>query len=274
MRIKVLAENTSKDDMLGSEHGLSLYIETKKHKLLFDTGASDLFARNAVRMKIDLSKVDLAVLSHGHYDHGGGLEPFLSIHASAPVYVRQKAFEKHYSKRPDGTFKYNGLDETLLTSSRFVFTKDQHLIDEELTLFSAVKGNLLTPSGNKNLFMGDKSAPVLDDFSHEQNLVIRECGKTLLIAGCAHRGIVNILEHFHALYGSFPDDVIGGFHLYNIVTNQSEPPSVLSQIAQYLLGTNAVFHTCHCTGLESYRYLKTLMGEKIAYLSTGDEFIL
>ena len=72
MIIKVLSENTAASDEFGCEHGLSLYVETGKHRLLFDTGASDLFAKNAARLGVELSAVDTAVLSHGHYDHGGG----------------------------------------------------------------------------------------------------------------------------------------------------------------------------------------------------------
>lgn len=71
MIIKTLAENTSNDAQFETEHGLSLYIETSKHKLLFDLGASDLFAKNAVKMGVDLSAVDTVIISHGHADHGG-----------------------------------------------------------------------------------------------------------------------------------------------------------------------------------------------------------
>ena len=89
MIIKTLLENTSASEALGSEHGLSLFVETKQHKLLFDTGASALFAENAIKMQVDLSKVDLAVISHGHYDHTWGLQPLV-----------QEYIEASYEKRP------------------------------------------------------------------------------------------------------------------------------------------------------------------------------
>lgn len=111
MIIKTLVENTSISEKLGGEHGLSLYIETKKHKLLFDTGASALFAENARKMKVDLSEVDLAVISHGHYDHGGGLKAFVNINSKAKIYLNQKSFEKYYSNRSNGEKVYIGLDE-------------------------------------------------------------------------------------------------------------------------------------------------------------------
>ena len=91
MKISVLVENTSSEQEILSEHGLSLYIETEEHKILFDTGQSDDFAENSRSMGIDLSKADMVILSHGHYDHGGGLKRFLEINQTAPVYVSRHA---------------------------------------------------------------------------------------------------------------------------------------------------------------------------------------
>lgn len=118
----------------GTEHGVSLYIELDCGlKVLFDTGQSDLFARNAAKLGIDLSTVDLAVISHGHYDHGGGLEEFLRINTKAPVYIREPALEAHYSVRPCGIadigLKVNDL-------SRLIFTKDIETLPGGITLFT------------------------------------------------------------------------------------------------------------------------------------------
>lgn len=274
MKIQVLAENTTASEMLGCEHGLSLYIETKKHKLLFDTGASALFAENAAKMKIDLSEVDLAVISHGHYDHGGGLKTFLNINDKAKVYLHQNAFQPYFSHRSSGAKAYIGLDRTLAENERMIFCGKSFQIDEGLELFSGVKGEKPTPSGNFDLFkqVGETFLP--DDFTHEQNLIISESEKMILIAGCAHNGIANILDRFHADKGRMPDYVIGGFHLYNPLTKESESPAVIAEIGRYLLDTKAAYYTCHCTGMESYERLKSMMGDRIGYLATGDELTI
>lgn len=274
MIIKTLVENTSISDEFNSEHGLSLYIETNKHKLLFDLGAGALFVENAKKLGVDLSEVDLVVISHGHYDHGGGLKTFLNVNSKAKIYLNQKAFEKHYSNTPGGEKAYIGLDEGLLPNDRFIFVGDYLHIDEELQLFSNIKGMKLTSMGNKNLLMKLGASLVQDDFAHEQNLIIKEDSKALLVSGCAHNGIVNIIDHLStAKYGSL-SHVIGGFHLYNRSANKCEDPSLVGKIGEYLKNTGLKYYTCHCTGIEPYKNLKEIMGEKIQYLAAGSKLII
>ena len=274
MLIKTLVENTAVSEEFKSEHGLSLYIETKKHKLLFDLGASKLFIENAKKLNVDLSAVDLVVISHGHYDHGGGLEAFLKLNSRAKIYVQKKAFDKHYSRKPDGETPYIGLDRRLLPNDRFIFTGDYLQIDEELELFSNIKGVKLISPGNQKLLMESGTSLVPDDFAHEQNLVITEAGKKLLMAGCAHKGIVNIIDHLQDMQNGSLSHVIGGFHLYNPSGNKFEDPGLVTKIGNYLKNTDLKYYTCHCTGIEPYNKLKEIMGEKIQYLAVGSTLII
>lgn len=274
MMIKVLSENTAASDEFGCEHGLSLYVETNRHRLLFDTGASGLFAENAEKLGVNLSAVDVAVLSHGHYDHGGGLKTFLAKNERAKVYMQEKAFEPHYSNRPGGIKADIGLDPALLPNERFVFCKGHQKIDGELELFSEVREITPVPSGNAELFQKSGEAFVPDEFVHEQNLVIWQNKRAVLIAGCAHRGILNIVRKFESDYGRFPDVVIGGFHLHSRGTGKSEAPEAVDALARELLQTGAQYCTCHCTGQEAYQRLKTVMGTRIGYLSAGSRLAI
>lgn len=274
MVARVLVENTSSRPELGSEHGMSLYLETEKHKLLFDTGASQLFADNAVKMDVDLSKVDLAILSHGHNDHSGGIRTFLEKNSDANIYMHEKVFIPYYANRQAGEKKYIGMDQALLPNRRFVFTGSDMVIDQEIELLSGIRGKDFIPTGNLDLFKKVSDTFQRDNFDHEQSLVITEGDQTLLVAGCAHRGIVNILEHFRMKKGFFPDFVIGGFHLYNPGMKTSEKPAVVDKIANYLIGTKATFYTGHCTGADAYQQLKAIMGDTIQAISTGDQILM
>lgn len=214
MKIVTLAENTSIADAFQNEHGLSFYIETQTHKLLFDVGASSLFAENAEKLGVDLSQVDTLIISHGHYDHGGGLKTFLELNDQAAIYINGKAFENHFSKRANGV-TYIGLDQELFANPRFVFLEDDFVIDDELCIFSNVQGERCRAIANDDLLMEKDGQRLVDDFCHEQNLIIREKNQLVLVAGCAHRGIINILDHMALNYDLQPTVVIGGFHLYN-----------------------------------------------------------
>ena len=256
MRITALTENTTKYN-LPVEHGLSLYIETEEHIVLFDTGQSELFSKNAGVLGIDLRNVDIAVLSHGHYDHGGGLKTFLNINDTAPVYMSRYAFEPHYNGE-----RYNGLDENLKSSQRIVFTDGVTKIADGLTLYSCNEKEKRLDLGSFGLSMlrNGKKAP--DDFRHEHYLLIEESGKRVLISGCSHKGIINIQEWFK------PDVLIGGFHFYKLPLD-----SKLESYAKTLDKYNTRYYTCHCTGVEQYEYMNRFM-KNLNYISTGETIII
>ena len=270
MIIKTLAENTSISEDYGSEHGLSLYIETKKHKILFDVGASKLFFQNAKKLGVNIDKIDYLIISHGHYDHGGGLKAFLQENTKAEVFLHRHAFGKHYALRPNNKLEFIGLDEDLKQNKQMILTSDRFFISKGIQVFSNILQREPCPASNSGLLAEQNGQMVDDTFNHEQNLVIEEGGKTLLVTGCAHNGIVNILEHFHDLKGHMPDYVIGGFHLSSR-SGGNEDFNRIDKIGKYLIDTKAKYYTCHCTGIEAYNRLKTVMGENIDYLQTGSE---
>ena len=258
MKITALTENTSVNENIGAEHGLSLYIETDGHKILFDMGQTDMFERNAKTLCIDLSEVDIAVLSHGHYDHGGGLARFLEINKKAPVYVNEYAFEPHYN----GTQKYIGLDISLKNNSRLIFTSNVYKINDSMTLFSCNENRKSYDLGSFGLNMIQDGKFMPDDFRHEQYLLINENGKNVLISGCSHKGIMNIAEWFK------PDVLIGGFHFSKLALDKT-----LENYAETLDKYNTNFYTCHCTGMEQYVFMKKYMS-RLEYLSAGQEIII
>lgn len=260
MKITALVENRSESD-LKPVHGLALYIETQKHKILFDLGPDDTIFENAGKRGIALADVDTVILSHGHSDHGGALEHFLQVNKTAKIYVQKKAFEPHYSK----AFFWKvsiGIEEKLQTHPQIVLLEGDYQIDNELCLFIVSQTDKCRSSANDQLYSEDGR----DDFSHEQNLIIQE-SETVLIMGCGHAGIVNILEKAKDFHPKF---CIGGYHLFSPFTKKTVSEALLYEIAEELLKyPDMRFYTCHCTGTKAYDYLRGKL-KNMNYLSCGE----
>lgn len=254
MKFVTLVEDTTKCE-LGAEHGLSIYAETEKHKLLFDVGTTDLFIKNAKALGIDLSQVDTVVISHGHNDHGGGLDAFLAINDHAVIYLQEKAFNDHYTAKKTGP-EYIGLNQALKTHPQVKLLDGSYVIDDELQIYSHVTGEIYET--NKNLLKEDKTR---DDFVHEQHLLIQG-RKNVLLMGCGHKGVLNIIRQCPAA----PDIVIGGFHLYSPRTGECLPEPVIMDLAANL--PDAVYYTGHCTGDKALKILTRELRE-IHPLMTG-----
>lgn len=272
MKITSIVENTSASNM-PVEHGLSLYVErTDDKKVLFDMGQHSLFAENAVRLALSIEDIDVAVVSHGHYDHGGGLRTFLAMNEKADVYLHRDAFLPHYSMR-DTLLRYIGLDRDLMNNDRLTMCGDMTQIDGNMLLFAGVAGNCCSPAGNRLLYGPQED--VHDDFRHEQSLIIEEAGNSVLFAGCAHKGIVNIMRRAEEVIGHAPTHVLAGMHLVKSGLNEEDEKTFIKCLADQLRQyRNTMFYTMHCTGEMAFESLRSLLGNQIAYLSCGDSITI
>lgn len=263
MILQVLVENSAAHPELIAEHGLSLYIEANGRKILFDAGQTAAFADNAEKLGVDLSSVDLAILSHGHYDHSGGLMRFLELNKHAPVYMHSRAPEPHYN----AAVKYIGIDPELTKGGRIVFTGDEYALGDGLTLCTCNALATGCPASARGMTVKCGDAYVQDAFHHEQYLVIEENGKRIVISGCSHKGILNIMDWLQ------PDVLIGGFHFMKLDPDGKDR-AFLKSAASKLLAHNCVYYTGHCTGEAAYAFLKPLMGERLQAVSTGKTIII
>jgi len=274
MNLTVLLENTT-CGAAACAHGLSFYIETERHRILFDAGPKgNLLRENAALLGIDLSAVDIAFLSHGHYDHSGGLAAFLQMNGHAPVYLHSAALQPHYAMAAPVP-RYIGIDHSIAAdfNERLFFTDGICTIDETLLCFSDVKTADYLSGSNHSLLEPDGTGYQPDRFLHEQNLLIRENGKVILLAGCAHRGIVNILRRAAEIAGRVPDAVYAGFHLTNPDRGADEPEALIRSVGAELLRWPCRFYTGHCTGTGPYAILKEYLGDRLTPLSSGKQFL-
>ena len=148
------------------------------------------------------------------------------------------------------------------------------MIDDELELFSAITGTKLRPKGNAALTVRTAQGEFPDDFSHEQCLVISHQDKKILLSGCAHNGILNVLDRYRQLYAGEPDAVISGFHMMSKTEHTADEIAAIEKTANLLSKMKTQFVTGHCTGLPAFEIMKRIMGEQLIPLHSGDEVFL
>lgn len=272
--ITVLIDNTpAADGRLAAEHGLSLLLEfnpeTPEYRsILFDCGAGPAFADNAALLDKDLSRVDYLTLSHGHYDHGGGLETFFELNSTARILHGPAALVPEYWRPLPGKNKYLGLLQEPIVQHRERF----QLVKESLTLWPGCR--LLTalprrhplPPGNKGLCRTSSNGKLEPDpFNHELVLLL-DYPRPVLFTGCAHSGIINLTEAALELTDGPLELVIGGFHLPDDTTPADYTAATARQLAA--LPVNR-FVTGHCTGPQSHSILEKVLGEKLLRFHSG-----
>ena len=268
MKIVNLVEDTNGNNGCGFEHGLSFYIETKKHKLLVDTGATDLFIENAKKLGIDLSKVDIVILSHGHYDHSGGIMSFAKINPNAKIYMQKTAAYDYYNLR-DNYQKYIGIDKAILELPQTVVIDGNFRIDDELFLFTNITGRKYWAKGNLILKRRVGEEFVQDTFDHEQCLVITQDNENVLLSGCAHNGILNILEAYNQYFEKQPKMVISGFHMMKKEAFDKDDIEIIQNTAKELLNMDTIFYTGHCTGEPAFDIMKEIMQDRLIFVHSG-----
>lgn len=277
MKIINLIENTEGNNACAAAHGLSFYVETEKHKLLLDLGPSEETIKNADTLKVDLSAVDTVVLSHGHYDHSGGIIPFTKVNDKALIYMQDSAVKDYYADDGEEAlvrFRYIGIDKDIAKLPQVRFINGDTVLDDELEIFVIRKRSHELPSSNKTLLIKEGDGFRRDDFVHEHFLVVHQDGKSILMSGCAHNGILSIMDAYMERYKKTPDMVISGFHLMKKTDYTGSEIKEVESIARELKKYPTRFVTCHCTGVPAYDIMKEIMGDNLEYVHSGEELAL
>ena len=274
MLVRVLVENGAAAPHFGCEHGLSLYLETGGRKLMMDVGQGGLFLENALKLGVDVGDVDILVLSHGHYDHGGGLGAFLSVNHKARIFAQRTAFGPLYALDEGQPPRFIGLDAALAPHPQVRLLDGEHAIDDHLFLFPCVSMEGAAAPSNRALMEDADGVLIHDSLRHEQNLIVREGEKRFLLAGCAHNGIAHITDRFREIEGRSPDAVLSGFHLSGPGTSCALPDEALNSLAARLGAHNTAYYTGHCTGQIAFDRLSELLPGRVGRLAAGCAFSL
>ncbi|XFA98538.1 MBL fold metallo-hydrolase [Candidatus Izemoplasma sp. B36] len=260
MKISVLTNNLSRDGY-ASEHGLSIFIKHELYNILFDVGYTDVFIKNAKKLNVDLNKVEYIVLSHGHYDHTGGLRFLDSCKSLQHIYIHKDAFIEKYAKEQKN--RYNGIpfkeNDLVLTSKHLYKTEGFSEIKPKFYLLSDVLHN----NKNTKYYVGDK----LDDFHDESILILEENNELSLFMGCSHFGVVNGVE---AVKEIFPNkkikNLIAGMHL----SSKSIEEVDLIGKKLFNLGIQKIY-PMHCTGEKAIKYFKEKYNDSCIIIKAGDQ---
>jgi 7,8-dihydropterin-6-yl-methyl-4-(beta-D-ribofuranosyl)aminobenzene 5'-phosphate synthase len=266
VKIVTLIENLVYSPGLSAEHGLSMYLETENRKILFDTGQSGLFLDNAGKLGIDISEIDTVILSHGHYDHTGGLYPFLKVNNKAQVFCKESLFEEKYhgKNRFIGTPYHQEIIGNRITYLHEITEIDTNLyIVPDIEIFNTVDTHF------KNMQVKKGDSWTEDSFRDELFLAYKIRGNQHILTACSHRGITNICRTAEKALAIPVKSIIGGFHLKDSTIEQ------YIEITWYLRQNNLeTLGVCHCTGIDKFAEMKSECDIKVYYNFTGNEINL
>ncbi|PSW16123.1 MBL fold hydrolase [Photobacterium rosenbergii] len=281
MILTALVDNSRLENRtdLTVERGLSLHLKTMGRQILFDAGSSQAFCDNAAALNIRIQDVDAAVISHRHHDHCNGVSHFLDRNSKAQVYFRECG-EKDYCFKAFGFKSDVGIDKDLFVKAKkqlsFVNTTTE--IFPNVFLVTNLSSRFEQPKGNKYLYADSGQGFKPDTFDHELLMVIKESDGLIVFTGCAHSGVLNMVETAIEL---FPNTrikaVVGGFHLvglplFNSIGGSEEDIEAIGKsLLTYPIDK---LYTGHCTGMKAFGLLKRVLGEKLEHFPTGRSVVI
>ena len=270
VHITTLSENTAGRGNLLAEWGLSILVETEKTSVLLDTGSSISAAHNADALGIDLSKIDKIVLSHGHYDHTGGLRQLLQkMRREVEVVAHPDIWQAKYARRNDEPDRYIGIpfqrNELESLGAIFNLTAKPVRIDEDIMSTGEIPMVTSFEQVDADLFVKGNTGWQQDKLLDDQAMIVNMEPGLVVILGCAHRGIVNTLYHARQLTGRETIyAVVGGSHLINTSEERLwQTIGALRELGVQRLGL------CHCTDLPAASVLAQEFGESFFFNRAG-----
>ncbi len=266
VHLTILIEDTASELRFLAEHGLSFWISYAGKHILFDTGQSDNFIHNAKALGAQLANADAIVISHGHYDHTGGLASVLKLAAQAMIYLHPDAMEPKFSQKPSCVNRI-GMSEAAKKA-----VQSRHIIwtAAPAQLFPGISVTGQVPRLNDyedvgGAFYIDENCQMPDQLLDDQTLFIESEKGLIVILGCAHAGVVNILDYISKLTGEKSIyAIIGGMHLLN-----ASPIRITKTIETLKNYCVQKIFPMHCTGQKAIDAMKDAFGNKCESWGAG-----
>ncbi len=258
-----------KQGFLG-EHGSSIFIRYGTGSILFDAGQSDVFIRNAQRMGIDVAAADGIVLSHGHYDHCGGIGCLSDDTNDVPVYIDRSAFEYKYALNADGSFRYIGIPDNVRSSAflkrNIVSGSGSDEIMDGVFILSGISKDRLGTYTSGDLYVKRGDEMLHDEMKDEQMLVIDDNEGLCVFLGCSHPGVINCIRHaLDRFSGRHIKALFAGMHLG--ASDERHIREVMDFFDEADIGH---IFPLHCTGITAVSEMKKHFKERCTVLYSGD----
>ncbi len=272
LRITILAENTARKTDLLAEHGWAVWIEADGRRILFDTGQGHVLAHNAKQLNIPLRTAETVAISHGHYDHTGGLKEVLDTAPQADLYLHPAALGKKYIREKAPPHREIGIvgwdEESLRAKTRSLnWTGEPTELAPGIHLTGEIpRRNAFEDTGGP--FYRDESCTDPDPLLDDQAMYIETTAGLVVVLGCAHAGMVNTLDYIGELTHGRPIyAVLGGWHLVKATPDRLE--ATIEALVRH--GVQRI-GTAHCTGMRAAALLWSRLPEHCFECTVGSEF--
>lgn len=263
-RITVLIDNKASGSLV-CEWGLSILIEEGSRKILLDTGSSNLFLKNAKELGIDISSVDMAVLSHAHYDHSGGFEGFFKENKNAKLYLSKNVSENCY-KLKNVYHRYIGIPKGLRFGfeDRLVYVDGLQKIANNVYVLDHSTKNMDSIGERNKMYQKYKRKYIADNFNHEVSVIVKKKDGLIILNSCSHGGPKIIMNEAKR---AFPDEkiicYIGGLHLFDKTEKE------ILDVAKVFKKEGIQLYTGHCTGDKAYALLEQKLKDQVHLIESG-----